>query len=90
MISVRRHAAGQQVIIGLDNGVTLAVPEALIPGLAALPDAVRERVETGDAGHVLVWPGGPLYLSYLRLLTDILGARTEFSRLGPKRRTRED
>jgi hypothetical protein len=89
MVAVRFHAAGRQIVVSLSNGVTLALPEALVPGLDRLDDDGRAEVAISDDGHVLVWPRGPVYLSYLRLLTDCLGARAAITRLGPKRRERE-
>lgn len=90
MISVRRLEDEGQIVLRLSNGVMLAFPETLVPGLTALAPPDRARIEILDGGYVLAWPDGPLYLSYLRLLTDILGTRAGINRLGPRHLRRED
>ena len=78
------------VRIGLDNGVEISLPVALVPGLAAADETDRAAVQVAGEGTVLHWPGRELYLSYMGLLTDGLGARAHMVRLAGAAARRRD
>lgn len=81
LTGVRYHAPSGRILLDLSNRVMLAVPVALVETLDGAETAALERVEIADDGHVLHWPALGGHLSYLGILTDILGARAHMTRL---------
>ena len=71
---------GERMVINFSSGVMVAIPAGLIEGLEDLDAAGRAAVEIVDEGRVLRWPGG-LHLSVLAITMDILGARSQATRL---------
>ena len=89
--AARYDARSATVIVSLSNGASVAFPPALVPGLAPAGDAALADVEVAGEGAVLHWPRLGVFLSYLALLTDVLGARAHIVRLaGPKLKTAEE
>jgi len=87
----RFHPQTRQLFISLGNGAIVALPALLIAGLAEADAAAAAEIEIVDEGHVLFWPLLDLHVSYLSILTDVLGARGLISRLvkTPAQRARE-
>ena len=81
-ISAARYLASSgRVILDLSNGAIVAFPVALVPSLAdADPVSLEDVVPTPD-GYVLYWPKLGVYVSYLSILTDVLGTRAHMTRL---------
>jgi hypothetical protein len=79
--AVRYHEASGRLFVDLSNGAIIAFPVALVPVLSdADPDELADVVPTED-GYVLDWPRLNVYLSYLGILTDVLGNRAHMTRL---------
>jgi hypothetical protein len=79
--AVRYHAPSGRVFLDLSNGAIIAFPVALVPGLADADDASLEEVVPTSDGYVLHWPKLEFHLSYLGILTDMLGNRAHMTRL---------
>jgi len=88
MDTARYHAPSRRVFLDLSNGAIVAFPVTLVDGLEEAADDDLDVVEVVDEGHVLFWPRLGFYLSFLNILTDVLGARTHISRLAGSALTR--
>lgn len=77
----RFHAASGRVFIDLSNGAIVAFPDSAIPALAGASMHDLADIALVDGGHVLHWPALGVHLSYLSILTDVLGARAHMARL---------
>lgn len=80
IIAARYVPDGERLVINFSSGVMVAIPAPLIEGLEALDAAARAEVEILDEGRVLRWGSG-LHLSVLAITMDILGARSQATRL---------
>lgn len=79
--AVRYHAPSGRVFLDLSNGAIVAFPVALVPALAdADPASLEDVMPTAD-GYVLHWPRLDVHVSYLGILTDVLGTRAHMTRL---------
>ena len=79
--AVRYHEPSGRLFVDLSNGAIIAFPVALVPALAdADADDLADVVPTED-GYVLHWPRLNVYVSYLGILTDVLGNRAHMTRL---------
>ena len=79
--AVRYHAASGRVFLDLSNGAIVAFPAALVPSLADADASDLEEVLVTADGYVLHWPRLGVHLSYLSILTDVLGSRAHMTRL---------
>jgi hypothetical protein len=79
--AVRYHAPSGRVFVDLSNGSIIAFPSALVPSLAEADAADLEDVAPTADGYVLYWPRLAVHLSYLGILTDVLGTRAHMTRL---------
>jgi hypothetical protein len=79
--AVRYHAPSGRVFLDLSNGAMITFPVALVPSLAEADDASLEDVAPTPDGYVLHWPKLGVHLSYLGILTDVLGNRAHMTRL---------
>jgi hypothetical protein len=83
--AVRYHAPSGRVFLDLSNGAMITFPVALVPVLADADEANLEDVVTTSDGYVLHWPTLGFHLSYLGILTDVLGNRAHMTRLARPR-----
>lgn len=83
--AVRYHAPSGRVFLDLSNGAIVTFPVALLPVLAEAGDADLEDVAPTPDGYVLHWPKLGVHLSYLGILTDVLGTRAHMTRLARPR-----
>jgi hypothetical protein len=83
--AVRYHAPSGRVFLDLSNGAIIAFPVALVSSLAEAEAADLEEVAPTADGYVLHWPRLNLHLSYLAILTDVLGSRTHMTRLARRK-----
>ena len=91
MESARFHPETGHVLVALSNGASLAFPSQAVPGLATATEADLVAVQVTGGGYVLRWPTLEVYLSYLGILTDVLGARAHMLHLArPKPKTGEE
>jgi hypothetical protein len=79
--AVRYHAPSGRVFVDLSNGAIIAFPVALVPSLAEADAASLEDVVATPDGYMLHWPKLEVHLSYLGILTDVLGTRAHMTRL---------
>lgn len=77
----RFHAASGRVFVDLSNGAIVAFPDGLIPALAGGSMQDLADIEIVDDGHLLHWPRMGVNVSYLSILTDVLGARSHMVRI---------
>lgn len=83
--AARYHAPSGRVFLDLSNGAMVTFPVALLPALADADDASLEEVAPTADGYVLYWPKLEVHLSYLGILTDVLGTRAHMTRLARPR-----
>jgi hypothetical protein len=83
--AVRYHAPSGRVFLDLSNGAMITFPVALVPALAEADDASLAEVAVTSEGYVLHWPKLAFHLSYLGILTDVLGNRAHMTRLARPR-----
>lgn len=83
--AVRYHAPSGRVFLDLSNGAMITFPVALVPALADADGAALEEVVPTADGYVLHWPKLEFHLSYLGILTDVLGNRAHMTRLARPR-----
>jgi hypothetical protein len=79
--AVRYHAPSSRIFLDLSNGAMITFPVALVPSLADAEAADLEEVTAIEDGYVLHWPRLGVHLSYLGILTDVLGTRAHMTRL---------
>ena len=79
--SATYDARSQKVVIGLSNGITVAVPVDLIEGLAGATAAERAEVEVQGSGYGLQWPALDIDVSVPGLMAGVFGTRAHMARL---------
>lgn len=77
----RFHASSGRVFVDLSNGAIVAFPDGAIPALAGGSMHDLADIVVVDDGHVLHWPKLGVHVSYLSILTDVLGARSHMVRI---------
>lgn len=80
-MAVPYHAPSARVFLDLSNGAIVAFPVSLVPALADADAATLEDVVPMADGYVLHWPTLGVHLSYLSILSDVLGSRAHMTRL---------
>jgi hypothetical protein len=85
IVGVRYHAPTGRVFLDLSNDAMITFPVALVPSLADASDADLDDVVPIEDGYVLHWPMLGVHLSYLGILTDVLGNRAHMTRLARPR-----
>ncbi|TAM74767.1 DUF2442 domain-containing protein [bacterium] len=78
----RYDRKSDRLVLDLRNGVTVAIPRALLQGLAGADPALVSQVEVTRSGEGLHWEALDVDFSVPSLLVGIFGTRSWMSKLG--------